>query len=283
MSAGKQKRKQQRKQQKAQQSTIAAEASKTDAGRAVGDPLTAKPQDELGKTIRTRAWSFIPSCILALLRLNPHYQREISIGLVCSIAISVLVVFSSWANFAPSQKRQRWILLAASTLAICGLLWWFTVPAAQTVTITPTEITFKQQWDSYPFIIANGLDEDVYEVIVKLAYGVAPDEFKMDVPPSSSQPIGNEQNGHKAGDVTGMSCRTQQGTFATFITIYHMAPKERREVTFARTKPGAAEVKTRVTYFSTESREYRSGPHFTAQQIMVDEPCTPVQLTIEFK
>ena len=96
----------------------------------------------------------------------------------------------------------------------------YEIPAAPAVTVSPSEVTFQDQWRAYPFSITNGLDKSAYEVVVKFAYGVPPEEFKMES--TDGKPLGRGPGGHKVGDIVGMSCRTNQGTYATFLTIYRM-------------------------------------------------------------
>jgi hypothetical protein len=235
------------------------------------------------KERRARAISYVVTILLFVGRVSARHQRETAIVLNWLLCPALLIAMSGWANSIPRQKVIRWIGLVVVVITVCVALGWYEIPPAPTVTVSPSEVTFQNQWRTYPFSITNGLDQSAYEVVVKFAYGVPPEEFKMDTPPTSSKPLGDGPGGHKVGDMTGMSCRTEQGTYATFLTIYRMSPGETREINFTRIKPGTVRMQTRISFFTEVPQDFVNALGGTAQRAQNDEACTVVQLSFELK
>jgi hypothetical protein len=243
----------------------------------------AKGERKSQKESRAKAFGYVVTFLLFVGRVTARHQRETAIILNWLLCPALLIALSGWANSVPRQKVIRWIGLVIVVLTFCVVLGWYEIPPAPTITVSPSEVTFQDQWRTYSFSITNGLDKSAYEVVVKFAYGVPPEEFKMDAPSASSKPLGDGPDGHKVGDMTGLSCRTEQGTYATFLTIYRMGPGETREVNFTRLKPGAVRMQTRISFFTESPQDFVNAPGRTAQRAQNDEPCTPVQLSFELK
>lgn len=244
-------------------------------------PGTQKdPKQGVGKAL-----GYVLTFVLFLARAQARNQRLASIILNWVIFAVLLFVCRGWANSGLSLKQKvvRWMVAAVPAFALCSLLGWWAIPPAQTVTISPAQVTFQNQWEAYSFYIKNGLDQTAYEVVVKLAYGVPSEEFKFAAPPTSSKPLGNAMGGYRLGDMIGISCRTEKGTYATFLVISRMDPGESRVINFTRLKPGAVGVQTRVSFFTETPRPFINSPTTVAQQDGVDENCTQSQIMFELK
>jgi hypothetical protein len=118
------------------------------------------------------------------------------------------------------------------------------------VTILPARVTYGKVSspatnalsDKYTFRIKNTTNRDLYMVSFKLVVmspNASLDEFRFDVPKSSQKPVDeNDPVGSKFGDISGSDCTDSQNNVVFYRFVFHLAPREVREVTLAHVNDG---------------------------------------------
>jgi hypothetical protein len=135
-----------------------------------------------------RIVGFIVTFLLFIGGVTTTQKRVTAIVVNCLLFPALLYVFSGRAGSVPSKRVIRWIGLTVVAGVICLGLGIYEIPAASTVTVTPSDVTFQGQWMTHTFSVTNGLDKPVYTVTVKFAYGVPPEDFKFEAPLASKAP-----------------------------------------------------------------------------------------------
>jgi hypothetical protein len=121
--------------------------------------------------------------------------------------------------------------------------------AVPPVTIVPAQVTYgairaqavNPLSDTYNFRISNNLNKDVYEVTFKLrvmSTSEAANDFVFHVEKASRKPL-NESDplGSTVGDIWGLDCIDIHRRTVLFRVIYHLSPREVREVGLTHINP----------------------------------------------
>jgi hypothetical protein len=177
-------------------------------------------------------------------------------------------------------KQPIFVFLAIVVVVVAGLLQYWKYNISQSVSISPSSISFGfVPNETYMFSVNNNNDDSVYLVaaIVRTdSDNFEPDDFQISVPIGSIQSIPGSR---QPGDVFGMNCRDAKKRVAIPVWIYWIGGHGMRVFTISRRKSRVGQMKAKIVGFRRGQLPVRNDPNRSLIPFDVGETLTCSSMT----
>ncbi len=213
-----------------------------------------------GRTSREDVALWCSAAVMALLLflLAPQLSAD-NTGRVVTVVISVAIfacsiqptLHSPWLH---SDVTRRIVLcfVAVGIAALGWILWPYSL------NVSPTNVRFASRGaagQTYSFRFTNRSDKDLYASQLKFrihSRTLSGKDFLIHIPPASREAYGEGVVGaQRFAGIQGFLCHDSYQRPVFSISVFHLAPRESREITITNGRAGSAKVGATTGFFST--------------------------------